>query len=54
MFTNTPAFSGFAVDDIDEARRFLGVVPVSYTDPALAAGMTIKAAHVQELRNALK
>jgi catechol 2,3-dioxygenase-like lactoylglutathione lyase family enzyme len=24
MFTNTPAFSGFAVDDIDEARRFYG------------------------------
>jgi predicted enzyme related to lactoylglutathione lyase len=22
MFTNTPAFSGFAVDDIDAARRF--------------------------------
>ena len=24
MLTNTPAFSGFAVDDIDEARRFYG------------------------------
>src|SRR4029078_5925143 len=24
MVTNTPAFSGFAVDDIDEARRFYG------------------------------
>jgi predicted enzyme related to lactoylglutathione lyase len=24
MFTNTPAFSGFAVDDIEEARRFYG------------------------------
>jgi len=24
MFANTPAFSGFAVDDIDEARRFYG------------------------------
>src|SRR4051794_3951733 len=24
MFANTPAFSSFAVDDIDEARRFYG------------------------------
>jgi predicted enzyme related to lactoylglutathione lyase len=24
MFTDTPAFSGFAVDDIDAARRFYG------------------------------
>ena len=24
MFANTPAFSGFAVDDIEEARRFYG------------------------------
>jgi len=24
MFTDTPAFSGFAVDDIDTARRFYG------------------------------
>jgi catechol 2,3-dioxygenase-like lactoylglutathione lyase family enzyme len=24
MFANTPAFSGFAVDDIDAARRFYG------------------------------
>jgi catechol 2,3-dioxygenase-like lactoylglutathione lyase family enzyme len=24
MFANTPAFSGFAVDDIDTARRFYG------------------------------
>jgi catechol 2,3-dioxygenase-like lactoylglutathione lyase family enzyme len=24
MFTNTKAFSGFAVDDLDEARRFYG------------------------------
>jgi catechol 2,3-dioxygenase-like lactoylglutathione lyase family enzyme len=24
MFTNTKAFSGFAVDDIERARRFYG------------------------------
>ena len=24
MFDNTPAFSGFAVDDIDEAKKFYG------------------------------
>jgi predicted enzyme related to lactoylglutathione lyase len=24
MFANTPAFSGFAVDDLEEARRFYG------------------------------
>jgi catechol 2,3-dioxygenase-like lactoylglutathione lyase family enzyme len=24
MFTNTPAFSGFAVDDLDKAREFYG------------------------------
>ena len=24
MFANTPAFSGFAVDDIEEAKRFYG------------------------------
>src|SRR4051794_29561175 len=24
MFANTKAFSGFAVDDVDEARRFYG------------------------------
>ncbi|HKR65267.1 MAG TPA: ELWxxDGT repeat protein [Thermoanaerobaculia bacterium] len=40
-------------DVIDETRRFLGCVPVSYTDPSLT-GVPIKAVHVQQLRNALK
>jgi ELWxxDGT repeat protein len=39
---------------IDEARRFLGLLPVTYTDPTLTTAMKIKAVHIQELRNALK
>jgi hypothetical protein len=29
------------------------VTPPTYTDPALAAGMSIKAAHIAELRSAV-
>jgi ELWxxDGT repeat protein len=39
---------------IDEARRFLGLLPVTYTDPTLTTAVKIKAVHIQELRNALK
>ena len=39
---------------IDEARRFLGVLPLTYTDPALTVGTKIKAIHLQEIRNGLK
>jgi ELWxxDGT repeat protein len=39
---------------INEARRFLGLLPVTYTDPTLTTAMKIKAVHIQELRNALK
>jgi hypothetical protein len=39
---------------IAEARRFLGMLPPSWTDPALTVGTRIKAVHIQELRNALK
>ncbi|HSP17211.1 MAG TPA: ELWxxDGT repeat protein [Thermoanaerobaculia bacterium] len=39
---------------IAEARRYLAQPEVTYTDPSLAAGMLIKAAHLQELRNAVK
>src|SRR5215204_5597932 len=36
MFANTPAFSGFAVDDIDEARRFYGeTLGLNVTDGAM-------------------
>jgi hypothetical protein len=33
-----------------EARSALGLPAASYTDPSLAVGMTVKAAHIQELR----
>lgn len=39
---------------IDEARRFLGLLPVTYTDPSLSIVTKVKAVHIQELRNALK
>ncbi|HEV7764589.1 MAG TPA: ELWxxDGT repeat protein [Thermoanaerobaculia bacterium] len=39
---------------IDEARKFIGLPQINYTDPTLPAGMLVKTAHVQELRNALK
>ena len=49
MFTNTPAFSGFAVDDIDEARRFYGETlglnvsdgPMGVLSLELAGGATV-------------
>lgn len=37
-----------------EARTVLGMSSVTLTDPALAAGTPIRAAHVQELRNGVK
>jgi len=40
---------------LDEARSVIGSSPVSYTNPILAPGTTtIKAAHIVELRNAVK
>jgi cysteine-rich repeat protein len=39
---------------LDEARSVLLLPPLSYTDSSLAAGTTIKAAHVQELRNGVR
>jgi predicted enzyme related to lactoylglutathione lyase len=49
MFTNTPAFSGFAVNDIDEARRFYGETlglnvsdgPMGILGLELAGGATV-------------
>ncbi|HEX6197074.1 MAG TPA: VOC family protein [Jiangellaceae bacterium] len=36
MFENTPAFSGFSVDDIDAARKFYGeTLGVRVTDPGM-------------------
>jgi ELWxxDGT repeat protein len=39
---------------IDETRRYLGLLPLTYTDPTLTTAIPIKAVHLQELRNALK
>ncbi len=39
---------------LDPARAALGLPPIVYTDASLAAGMTVKAAHVQELRSGVK
>jgi hypothetical protein len=36
------------------ARTSLGLSALTYTDPAVAAGTRIKAAHLQELCNGLK
>lgn len=36
-----------------EARVVLGLPAASYTDPSLSAGMTVKAAHIQELRQSV-
>ena len=49
MFAKTPAFSGFAVDDIDEARRFYGETlglkisdgPMGVLSLELAGGATV-------------
>ena len=40
--------------EISNLRLMLGLTDVVFTDPTLAAGQTIKAVHVQQLRNALK
>jgi hypothetical protein len=34
MFASTKAFSGFAVDDLEQARRFYGETLAWFTDPA--------------------
>ena len=39
---------------VDAARSTLLLSALSYTDPSLSAGVRIKAAHVQELRNGTK
>ena len=40
--------------NLDEARFALRLAAMQYTDPALAAGDTIKAAHMRELRAGVK
>jgi hypothetical protein len=40
--------------NLDAARSALGLGEISYTDPALTAGTTVKAAHIQELRSGMK
>jgi len=40
--------------NLDEARVALGLIAMQYTDPALAAGTIIKAAHIRELRSGVK
>lgn len=63
-FTPTPA-PGFGVmiqattitqirTALNPARVYLGMPAFAFTDPSLAAGMAIKATHVQELRTAVK
>jgi hypothetical protein len=37
-----------------EARATLGMLAVTFTDPSLTAGMPIKAAHIQEIREAAR
>ena len=58
-----PSLSGVAVKAvhltelrtaIEAARTTLGLAPSTFTDPSLAIGNTVKAAHVQELRSAVK
>lgn len=39
---------------LTEARTALGMFTVTFTDPTLSAGMQIKAAHIQELREAAR
>jgi hypothetical protein len=39
---------------LNAARAALGWSAMAFTDPGLATGFRIKAAHLQELRNALK
>lgn len=39
---------------LDPARSALGLPAIGYTDPALAAGDTIKAAHIRQLRDGVK
>ncbi len=39
---------------LNEARTLLGVGDAFYVDPTLSAGMRIKAAHITDLRNAVK
>jgi YD repeat-containing protein len=35
---------------LDEARSALGMPAINYTDPTLTAGVTVKAVHIQQLR----
>ena len=39
---------------LGEARTALGLAPTTYTDPGLSASYTIKAVHIQEIRDSLK
>ncbi|MEA2238336.1 MAG: hypothetical protein QOC81_3060 [Thermoanaerobaculia bacterium] len=39
---------------LDAARSILLLAPIAYTDPGLGTGLRIKAAHVRELRGAVK
>jgi hypothetical protein len=40
--------------NLDAARSALFLAVTPYTDPALASGDIVKAAHIQELRNGVK
>lgn len=41
-------------DAAAEARAAFGLSPMTFTDPSLSAGMPIKAAHIQEIRDAVR
>ncbi len=40
--------------NLDEARSSLGLASIIVTDPALAAGDIVRAAHIQDLRAGVK
>ena len=64
VFADTPLNAGTSIKAVhltqlrsalDQARAKIGIPAVIYTDPAIASGtMTIKAAHVADLRNGVK
>lgn len=61
-YTNAITVGAFIrVEDVTELRArlgaprdTLGLTPVVYVDPSLTGGMIVRAAHIQELRNATK